>query len=454
MHGPKVDAGPIAPGGADGPRPSLRLRDGVAITVGIVLGAGIFRTPSMVAGGVDSGTMLMLVWAAGAVIALIGALCYAELASTFPHAGGDYHFLRRAFGGRFAFLYAWARLAVIQTGSVVILAYVFGDYVSQILPLGPNSPALYAALAVAGITFVNWLGVRQGTRTQNWLTAVEVAGLALVIAAGLWLAPAVPAAAPPADGDGSLGLVMVFVLLTYGGWNEAAYVSAELRDGRRRMARMLLVSIGIIAALYLLVNLAYLRALGLDGMAASDAVAADVMRAGFGDGGAAAIAIAVAIAALTSANATVVTGARSAYALGCDVPALAVLGRWDHASGSPRNAFLAQGLIAMLLVIAGAFARDGFELAVEYTAPVFWFFFLAVGIALFVLRRRAPDAPRPFTVPLYPLLPLIFCAVNAYLLWSSLAYTGWGALVGVAVLAAGALLIPFLNPASVKEPPR
>jgi len=443
---------PTASTGRAEPRLSLRGRDAVAIVVGIVLGAGIFRTPSLVAGGVDGATTLMLVWAAGALIALVGALCYAELASAYPHTGGDYHYLHLAFGARLAFLYAWARLAVIQTGSVAVLAYVFGDYLSEVAPLGRHGPAVYAALAVVGITLVNWLGVRQGTRAQNWLTITEVVGLVLVIVAGLLLAPgADPGPATPATDRGSLGLVMVFVLLTYGGWNEAVYVSAELRDGRRRMARVLVIGLGIIAALYLLANLAYLRALGLAGMASSDAVAADVMRAAFGTGGAVAISVVVAVAALTSANATVLTGARSAYALGRDVPALGFLGRWDETSGSPRNALVAQGAIALALVATGAFARDGFELAVEYTAPVFWFFFLLAGVALFVLRARAPDAARPFRVPFYPVLPLIFCGANAYLLWSSLAYTGWGALVGVAVLAAGALLLPLLNHASAKE---
>ena len=430
------------------------MRDAVAITVGIVLGAGIFRAPSLVAGGVDSGAMLMLVWAAGGVIALIGALCYAELASTYPSAGGDYHYLRRAFGGRLAFLYAWARLTVIQTGSVVILAYVFGDYMSELRPLGALSSAIYAAAAVVGITFVNWLGVRQGTRAQNWLTLAEVAGLALVIVAGLLLVPEASAAPPSGERSMALGLAMVFVLLTYGGWNEAAYIAAELRGGPRRMVPMLMVSLGIIAALYLLANLAYLRALGLGGMAASEAVAADVMRAAFGVGGAALIALAVAVAALTSANATVLTGARSAYALGRDVALVRVLGRWDGASGCPRNALLAQGGLALLLVGVGAFARDGFELAVEYTAPVFWLFFLLVGIALFVLRRREPEVARGFRVPLYPVLPIIFCAANAYLLWSSLAYAGWGATIGVAVLASGAALIPFVKPADAKETDR
>lgn len=444
MHGPTKDA-------TSSPKPTLRGRDAVAITVGIVLGAGIFRTPSLVAQGASDGFMLMLVWAAGALVAFVGALCYAELAASHPDAGGDYYFLQRAFGERLAFLYAWARLAVIQTGSVAVLAFVFGDYLSELLPLGPASPALYAALAVVAITAINWIGVRQGARAQNWLTLIEASGLLLVIAAGLIFAPEATSAATPASGERtSLGLVMVFVLLTYGGWNEAAYLSAELEGGGRRIGRILFISLTVLAGLYLLANLAYLRALGLAGVAGSQAVAADVMGAAFGPGGAALIALAVAVAALTSANATVITGARSAYALGRDVPALSALGRWHGPSGSPRNALLAQGAVALALVGAGAFARDGFQLAVEYTAPVFWFFFLLVGVALFVLRRREPGVARPFRVPLYPLTPLIFCAVNAYLLWSSLAYTGWGALLGVGVVAIGGALLLYLRTRSFK----
>ena len=436
------------------PRPILRTRDAVAITVGIVLGAGIFRTPSLVAGGVSSELMMMAVWLAGGLIALIGALCYAELASAFPHAGGDYHYLRRAFGSRIAFLYAWARLAVIQTGSVAILCFVFGDYLAALVPLGPNGSTIYAALAVIALTAINWLGVQQATRTQNLLTLLEVAGLAIVIVAGLALAPAGPPAAPAAASapGNAIGLVMVFVLLTYGGWNEAVYISSELRGGPRKMLHVLLLGIGTITVLYLLANLAYVKALGLEGMAASDAVAAELMRRAAGDTGAAVITAAVVIAALTSANATIITGARSTYALGRDMPALRFLGQWSGPKGTPGNALLVQGAVALLLVIAGAFARDGFQLAVEYTAPVFWFFFLLVGISLFVLRRRAPEIPRPFRVPLYPLTPILFCAVNAWLLWSSLAYTGWGALVGAGVLAAGIMLL-FLFPSTSKEAP-
>lgn len=433
-------------------RTTLRERDALAITVGMVLGAGIFRTPSLVATNVGSPAALLGVWAAGAIVALVGALCYAELAAAYPHPGGDYHYIGRAFGGRVAYLCAWARLLVIQTGSIAVLAYVFGDYSSAALPLGPASSTVYAALAVVGVTAVNWLGVRRGVGAQNWLTLVEVSGLMLVIIAGLLIAPAAPATAPPASGGGGLGAAMVFVLLTFGGWNEAAYLSAELKGGGRRVGRVLFGGLAAIAALYLLANLAYLRALGLGGMAGSDAVAVAVMREAFGPAGATIVAVAVAVASLTSANATAITGSRSAYALGRDVPALGWLGRWDEASGSPRNALFAQGAAALLLVVAGAWARDGFQLAVEYSAPVFWFFFLLAGMSLFVLRRREPERARPFRVPGYPVVPALFCLANAWLLWSSLVYAGRGALVGAAVVAAGALLLPVVQRGA--RPPR
>jgi amino acid transporter len=208
----------------------------------------------------------------------------------------------------------------------------------------------------------------------------------------------------------------------------------------------MVAGLSIVTVLYLLANVAFLRALGLQGIAESDAVAAEVMRAAMGAPGAALISLAVAIAALTSANATAITGARSTYALGRNFSELGWLGRWNGARETPANALVAQGGIALILVMAGAFARDGFVLAVEYTAPVFWGFLLLVGIALFVLRIREPEVPRPFRVPLYPVLPALFCLTSAYMLWSSLAYTGAGALVGIAVLVAGGCILPLLSP--------
>ncbi|CAN5307467.1 amino acid permease [soil metagenome] len=439
------------------PKQTLSIGDVVAIIIGIVVGAGIFRTPSVVAANASSETVVLLAWVLGGVVSFIGALCYAELATAYPHAGGDYHYLTRAYGRRLSFLFAWARLSVIQTGSIALLAFVFGDYATQVFPLGAYSPAIYATIVVAALTGLNITGVRQGTGTQNLLTTVEVLGVVAIIIAGASLiaAPETLTTSAPAvestTASSSFGLMMVFVLLTYGGWNEAAYVSAELRDPGRNMARALLWSILFITALYVLVNWAYLRALGLEGAANSSAVAADVMRRAFGERGVVIISVLVAVSALTSANATVFTGARTNYAWGRDFPPFAFLGHWSERAGTPVNGLLVHGAVALLLVLLGTLTRKGFETIVEYTAPVFWCFFLLTGIALFILRRRDPERPRPFRVPLYPLTPLLFCLSSAYLLYSSLAYTGVGAFVGLAVLGAGALLLLLLRPPTLKH---
>lgn len=440
------------------PKPSLGSADVIALIVGIVIGAGIFRTPSLVAANVESGGLMLTAWLLGGMVSLIGALCYAELTTAFPNTGGDYHFLMRSFGKRTAFLFAWARMSVIQTGSIAILAFIFGDYASQIYSLGEHSSVIYAAVVVVTLTAINVYGLNMGTATQKILTTVEVLGIAIVIVVGLFFMPeeTKPAVtgAIASGGISSYGLAMVFVLLTFGGWNEAAYISAELRSGRSHMVKALIISIIIITAVYLLVNYAYLKGLGLDGMAQSNAVAGDLMGNAFGGWGVVLMAILVAISALTSANATIFTGARSNYALGRDFPVFAIIGKWNDKASGPVNAFLMQGLIALALISLGLFSRHGFETMIEYTAPVFWFFFLLVGIGLFVLRIKKPDVERPFRVPLYPLTPIIFCLTSGYLLYSSVAYTGWGALVGIGVLMAGVLL-QLVLPAgkkSAKEP--
>ncbi|MGC2517919.1 MAG: amino acid permease, partial [Burkholderiales bacterium] len=228
---------------------------------------------------------------------------------------------------------------------------------------------------------------------------------------------------------------------TYGGWNEAAYISAELKQPARNMVRSLVLSIALVTALYLLVNLAYLRGLGLAGMGRSQAVAADLLGRTWGDFGTRLISVLIAVSTLTSINATMIVGARSNYALGGEWRLFAFLARWDAAAGTPRNALLFQCAIALGLIGLGAVTRKGFETLVDYTAPVFWAFFLLVGVALFVLRRREAGVARPFRVPLYPLTPAIFVATCAYLLYSSLAYTGVGAWVGVGVIAAGGIVL-------------
>ena len=423
------------------PRPLLHTRDVASLVVGIVIGAGMFSVPAVVAANSAGPVEMMLAWLVGGALSIAGALCYAELATAHPHPGGEYHFLRLAWGPRLAFLFAWARLTVIPTGSIALLAFIFGDYASQILPLGALSAALFAAGAVVVLTAINAVGLRSGKRTQNLLTALQTAGVVAIILAGLLLEPSTAPATTTTTTTQHWGLVLIFVMLAYGGWNEAAYVSAEVVAERRTLPRALIGSIAAVTLLYLLMNLAYLRVLGVEAMAGSDAVAADMMRRVLGDRGAQAISAVVAVAALTSANATMLMSARTGYAFGQDTPMFALLGRWHATLHGPVNALLVQSAIALALVGLGAWTRRGFETMVEYTAPVFWLFFLLTGLALFRLRRRAPAVASPFRVPLYPLTPVLFCAMCAYLLYASVRHTGIGALLGVAVLAVGGVVL-------------
>jgi basic amino acid/polyamine antiporter, APA family len=435
--------------GAEGqPRPTLSVFDAVAMIVGLIVGAGIFGTPAIVAGAAGGEAMMIATWVAGGLFAIIGALSYAELSTAFPSAGGEYHFLHRAYGRSLAFLYGWARMTVIVAGSIAVFAYLFGDYMSRVVNLGPYSSAIWAAVVVGALTVVNYLGIREGKATQNVFMLLEVAGLVLIVITGLLLAPAPAASVPAAAGAGQpwymgagIATAILFVLFTYGGWNDAAYISAEVRDRERNMVRALLISIALVTVLYVLVNLAYLRGLGYDAMARSDAVAADLLKRTWGAGGEALISFIIAIAALTSVNGSIIVGARSNYALGRDWPLLGFLGRWHEPSGSPRTAMLVQGAIALALVVFGAIQNSGFKGLVEYSLPVFWGFFLLTGIALFVLRRKEPNAPRPFKVPGYPVVPAIFVLMCGYLLYSSIVFHRTHAIWGLGVLAVGAVVM-------------
>ncbi len=424
------------------PKPSLKLVDAIALIVGLVIGAGIFETPALVANNLESASGVIGIWLLGGVVSLLGALCYAELATTYPHVGGNYYYLKRAFGQPIAVLFAWARMTVIQTGSIALLAFVFGDYASQLFSLGGYSASIYAALAIVLLTALNIIGLHQSKRFQNGLAIALMVGLLLVILIGLSVSPAVTSPVAPSTSPPSWGLALVFVLLSYGGWNEAAYVSAEIHNPRRNIVRSLLWSIGIITGIYLLINLAYLQGLGVERMAGSQAVAADLLRQRLGEPGAMFVSLLVVIATLGSINATIFTGARTNFALGQDISPFHWLGRWQAHPSSPTVAYLLQGAIALTLVGMGTFTRKGFETMVDYTAPIFWFFFLLSTLSLIILRLREPSQPRPFQVPLYPFVPILFCAICSYLLYSSLVYTGIGAIAGVIVVLFG---IPFVR---------
>jgi APA family basic amino acid/polyamine antiporter len=425
------------------PQAQLSVFDAVAIMVGLVVGVSIFRTPSIVATGVDSEGMFVLVWVVGGLVTLIGALCYAELAAAHPHAGGEYHFLSRAYGQPVAVMFGWARCTIIQTGSIALVAFLLGDYMAQVLPFGAHGPALYAALAVSVLTAVNIVGTREGKRLQIGVTVIQLLALLAIIVFGFLGSPQ-PAAVPEptvAAPTAALGLAMIYVLLTYGGWNDAAYLTGELRDAPRNIAKVLTLGTALLVVLYVLANLALLSVLGLEGLRASDAVAAEMMRAAVGPSGELLVTMAIVVAAISTLNATIFTGARVFYALGRDIPALCWMGVWRQRGSTPANAQLVQGAMALALIGMGAVMPDGFRAMVDYTAPVFWLFLLMVAGSLFVLRRRHPQRVLPFRVPLYPFTPLLFCLTCGYMLYVSAVHTGAAALIGLAVLLAGAPIL-------------
>lgn len=413
----------------------------------MVIGAGIFKTSPMVAQSLPDAAQLYLAWALGGVLSFVGALCFAELAAAFPDAGGDYHFLRRAYGPRLGFLFAWSRFAVIHTGSMALLGFVFGDYLAQAVDLSPwlgsHASALLAAALIAGLTALNLLGVRVGLGTQLGLTALVIAGLLLLGtgAAAYQLAGQPAATQGAATATSDWGVALVFVFLAYGGWSDAATLSAEMLDQRRGIVRALLLGLGLVMALYLLANWAYVRVLGLPGLARSEAPAAELMRHVFGRGAELAMVGVVTLTALAVMNATLIAGPRTTYAAARDLAAEWRLAHWNARRGTPSAAVVATSAVALALVGLGDLTRGGFSTMVDYLSPVYWFFLTLSGGALIVLRRREPERARPFRVPLYPWTPLLFSACSAYVLWASLVYVKAGAVVGVAVLAVGALLL-------------
>jgi amino acid transporter len=456
----------------------LGVWDAVSIIVGIVVGTAIFRSPTQVFQNVSGPWAAYGVWLLGGFLSLCGAYCYAELATTFPRNGGDYEYLTLAFGRWLGFLFGWAQLTVVLSGSIASMAYAFGDYAVPLLSLPPGATVWVAATAVVALSVVNLLGLVVGKAAQNVLSSIKVLGLAAVAVAGLSgggnLVTEFPASRE-LMGPG-LGLAMVFVLYAYGGWNDAAYVAAEVRDTSRNLPRSLLIGIAGVTGIYLLINAAYLNVLGFDAARETVTPAADVLRQTTGVWGAKAISVLVMISALGAINGMVLTGSRIYASMGTDHALFAWLGRWNHSTSAPVTALLAQCGISLLLILAvgtrpGQATLDamlfavglsplpwaeyygGFETLVAGTAPVFWAFFLMTGISLFVLRWLRPREPRPFPVPLYPLPAIIFCGTCVYMLYASLDYARWLALLGVVPLLAGVPLYWFSERATPAATP-
>ena len=411
---------------------SLGLFDIVCIIVGMIIGSGIFGVPTLVAQQIGSSYLILLAWFLGGVLSLVGAMCYAELATAYPHAGGDYWYLNRAYGRWCGFLFAWTQLIVIRTGNTATMAYVFSEYATKLYAF-PESRFLYAIAAVIILTGIHCVGVREGKLTQNLLTTAKVIGLTGVVMVALFVKSTSSQPGPlPVTTFGSFFLAMIFIQFTYGGWQESAYVASEVRNPSRNLLLSLFLGSLFVTVIYVTLNAMLLWVAGPVGVAGSETIFADILSLVLGNWGSRLVSVLVMISTLGSLSAILFTSARINFALGSDHSLFSFMSRYNERTGSPVTALLIQGGISLIMICSG-----GMQTMIEYTAAASWVFFILTGVSLFVLRYKDRDIDRPYRVHFYPLLPLLFIASSGMLLYSSLVYAGWGSVIGFVLVLAG-----------------
>ena len=420
------------------PNKELSLFDSTCIIVGIIIGAGIYETAPTVAASMGGSAATLCIWVVGGLLALAGAFCYGELATTYPREGGDYIYLSRAYGGWAGYLFGWSQLAIMRPGDIALMVFVFARYASRLFPFACSN-LIYAVSAIVVLTVINVVGVKGAKWTQNLLTLIKAIGLLIIVVAGL-MAPGPPRTIESGTFTmPGLKLALILVMFTYAGWHEMAYVAAEIKHPQRNIVRAMVLGTAAVTILYLLVNAAFLYALGYEGVAASEAVAVDTVSAALPLMAGKAISILICISTLGAANGLILTGARISYAMGTEHSLFRQLGKWSVHFGTPAFALCLQGSLSMLIVIlAGSFIDT-----ILYDAPVFWMFFLLTGLSVFVLRRKDHQMPRPYKVTGYPVTPIIFCASCAFMIYNSVSYDRANKPVGL-LIASGVLLVGVL----------
>ncbi|HXE58863.1 MAG TPA: amino acid permease [Gemmatimonadales bacterium] len=418
--------------------------------IGGIIGSGIFLNPAIVAQRAATGRLTLFTWLLGGAVAVAGAFCFAELGHRRPRAGGGYVYLREAFGGLPAFLYAWALLLIIATGAIAAVAVTFASYAAPLLGLGePAVPAL-AVGAIVVLSAVNYVGVAPGATVQNVFTVLKMAALLLIVVAGLGLlgAPDPPLActpcpetvAPRGVGDTALavGTALVPVLFAYGGWQQTNYIAEEIIEPRRNLPRALILGVGVVVTVYLLANFAYLRTLGTDGLAASSAPATETLEAYLGAAGRTVIAAGIAVSTFGFLDLVILVSPRVYQAMAKDGLFFPALARLHPRFRTPATAIVLQAAWAVLLLRSGKYGE-----LLDWVVFGDWIFFALNAAAIFVFRARDlragidPAPPGQFRVPGYPWTPAFFILASVYVLAGSVASNPRNAVLGTLLLAAG-----------------
>jgi basic amino acid/polyamine antiporter, APA family len=429
--------------------------DGALITIGSVIGTGVFLTTADMARVLPHPGLILLAWALGGLLTVAGALTLSELGTMFPRAGGQYHFLREAFGAPWGFLFGWASLLVIMTGGIATLAVGFGEYLGFFVPFfstghvvftadlgvarwSVNGGQLAAGLTIALLTAVNVVGLRAGAHLQNAVTVVKIGSLLGLIALGL-LAPApahAASAAPAATASAGLlaafGVAMISVLWSYDGWYGVTLVGGEMKRPDRDVPRGLLVGTVAVTAIYVLVNVVYIRALPVEAMAATGRIGEAAAAALFGPWGARLVSVAVLVSTFGCLSATILYAARAYLPMAEDGLFFSALARIHPRYRTPVACLVVQGVWATVQAFSGTYAQ-----LYTYVVFVVFLFHAATGAALFVLRRTRPDAPRPYRAWGYPLVPLLFIASSLALVANTLWEKPVESLGGLVLVASG-----------------
>jgi len=425
--------------------------DTAMVVVGGIIGAGIFINPYIVAQRLETPGLVLAAWLAGGVVALAGALTFAELGSVLPRAGGHYAYLREAYHPLAGFLYGWGLLLMIECGAIAAVAITFGEYTLRVLGRPEASSQTLAILGIVIVAAINYVGVKPGSRVLNAFVILKLIPLALLIGAGLLLPAAAPALGAPSIGlpgpglieaDGrpplllfAFGAALIPVMFSYGGWQNANYVAEEMKDPVRDLPVGLLAGTGLVVLVYGLVNWVYLVQLGHDGLASTLTPASDTARSLFGARGDLLVSLGISISTFGFLNLTMLAPTRVYYAMARDGLFPERVARLHPRYDTPSVAIVVQTIWAVLLVRTGTYAQ-----LVDYVVSADWLFFGLAGATVFVFRRKAPLAERPrgvFATPGYPFVPGLFVAVAALILgsviWTNPVRSG----VGFALLAAG-----------------
>ena len=420
---------------------TLGLRDLILLTIGSVIGSGIFLVPGAVLRQVNGFIIpALLVWMVGGVLSLLGALTYGELAALKPEAGGLYVYIRDCFGRFPAFLFGWTLFFVISSGAVATLAVAFSAYLGEIVPLPPLLAKSIAVLMIAVVTMVNVLGTRKSSDLQNWTTAAKVIAILAMSLVLLWFGRGFQGSGPilwPSHVNTSLvsgfGLAMISVLWAYEGWQFVTYNAGEVTNAKRNFPLGLLIGTSALIGIYLLANLGYLAALGGIGVAKSDRLAATAVSTVIAPAAVKLITIMILISIFSATNGAILSSPRVYYAMARDGLFFHKLAEVHPSFQTPAFAVIAGAVWSAILAITGTF-----EQLLTYVIFIGWIFYALAGASVFIYRRRMPDAVRPFRVPGYPLTPLLFVIAAAALALNTIVTQPTRAGTGIVIVLLGA----------------